>query len=418
MLIENYRHSAFAVYYAMSAVTGLANAVMFTTATMYYVQELGLNPLQLVLIGTILELSYFLFEMPTGVLADTYGRRLSVIVAFGVLGAAFVMKGGVPFAFDWFGGWIPLFALALAAEAIRGVGEAFLSGAQTAWIVGEVGESRMGAVFAKGNQLRQLFAAAGILVSVALAEISLMLPFLVGGVLYLCLTGYAALRMPERNFRPSHREEEGAIRTMTTTFAEGVRLVKRKPALWTIMLASFFFGAASEGFDRLWEAQLLTEIGLPELGALGAVGWFGVIALVGMGIGAASNEWFVRRFNMADDSVVEKTVFWTTVCKVVLIACFALSGSLVYALIAVWALGIVNALFYPAYETWVNRNLEDRSRATVLSMFSQSDALGQTFGGPGVGWIGFRWSLRASLLTAAALLLPIVVALRSTKTKT
>ncbi|AKG35998.1 hypothetical protein [Paenibacillus durus] len=62
----------------------------------------------------------------------------------------------------------------------------------------------------------------------------------------------------------------------------------------------------------------------------------------------------------------------------------------------------------PVYASWLNRNLESRSRATVLSMVSQSDALGQTAGGPVVGWIGSRFSIRASLLAASLLLLPLL----------
>ncbi|MDR9853554.1 hypothetical protein RJP21_08075 [Paenibacillus sp. VCA1] len=44
----------------------------------------------------------------------------------------------------------------------------------------------------------------------------------------------------------------------------------------------------------------------------------------------------------------------------------------------------------------------------MLSMVSQSDALGQTAGGPVVGWIGSRASVRASILTAGVLLLPVL----------
>ncbi|AIQ14209.1 hypothetical protein [Paenibacillus durus] len=63
----------------------------------------------------------------------------------------------------------------------------------------------------------------------------------------------------------------------------------------------------------------------------------------------------------------------------------------------------------PVYASWLNRNLESRSRATVLSMVSQSDALDQTAGGPVVGWIGSRFSIRAPLLAASILLLPLLV---------
>ena len=57
----------------------LFSTMVFTVSGIYAVQEVGLNPLQLVLVGTALEASAFLFEVPTGVVADVYSRRLSVM---------------------------------------------------------------------------------------------------------------------------------------------------------------------------------------------------------------------------------------------------------------------------------------------------------------------------------------------------
>ncbi len=65
-------------------------------ASVYRIQTVGLNPLQLVLVGTALELAVLLFELPTGVLADTYGRRRSVILGFLLIGAGFSLEGSLP----------------------------------------------------------------------------------------------------------------------------------------------------------------------------------------------------------------------------------------------------------------------------------------------------------------------------------
>jgi DHA3 family tetracycline resistance protein-like MFS transporter len=73
---------AFALYFMLYA----------TIASVYRVQTVGLNPLQLVLVGTVLELAWLTFEVPTGVLADTYSRRLSVIIGFFLIGAGFMLS--------------------------------------------------------------------------------------------------------------------------------------------------------------------------------------------------------------------------------------------------------------------------------------------------------------------------------------
>jgi DHA3 family tetracycline resistance protein-like MFS transporter len=48
-----------------------------------------MNPFELVLVGTVMEVAIFLFEVPTGVVADTYGRRLSIVISFLVSGVAY-----------------------------------------------------------------------------------------------------------------------------------------------------------------------------------------------------------------------------------------------------------------------------------------------------------------------------------------
>ena len=62
----------------------------------YQVETVGLGPLELVLVGTILELTAFLFEIPTGVVADLKSRRLSIIIGYALIGAGFVLEGSIP----------------------------------------------------------------------------------------------------------------------------------------------------------------------------------------------------------------------------------------------------------------------------------------------------------------------------------
>ena len=65
---------AYYAYLFSTTAAGLLFATVFTTAAVYRVEIALLNPLQLILVGTALELSVFLFEIPTGVVADLYSR--------------------------------------------------------------------------------------------------------------------------------------------------------------------------------------------------------------------------------------------------------------------------------------------------------------------------------------------------------
>ena len=139
---------------------------------MYRIQEAGLDPIQLILVGTVLEISIFLFEVPTGVVADVRSRRLSLIIGYAMIGLGLVLEG-----------LLPVFATILVAQAIWGIGYTFTSGARQAWLADEL-EDGIGAgrIFLKGAQLEQVGALAGIALSVVLATISVALPLIVGGL--------------------------------------------------------------------------------------------------------------------------------------------------------------------------------------------------------------------------------------------
>jgi len=68
---------------------------MFTTYSVYYITALGLDPLQLVFVGTVLELTVLVFEGVTGVVADTYSRRRSIIAGMFILGFGFILEGSI-----------------------------------------------------------------------------------------------------------------------------------------------------------------------------------------------------------------------------------------------------------------------------------------------------------------------------------
>jgi MFS transporter, DHA3 family, tetracycline resistance protein len=102
------------LYLFVSGAFALCFMLYATIASVYRIQTVGLNPLQLVLVGTVLELAVVIFEVPTGVLADTYSRRLSVIIGFFLVGAGFMLEGSVP-----------TFVAVLIAQVIWGTGYTF-----------------------------------------------------------------------------------------------------------------------------------------------------------------------------------------------------------------------------------------------------------------------------------------------------
>ena len=93
---NNSKPDATSVYLINSGLQAFLFSMVFTVNMIYQATTVGLNPLQLVLVGTVLEATVFVFEVPTGIVADVYSRRLSVIVGVFITGLSFMVQGAFP----------------------------------------------------------------------------------------------------------------------------------------------------------------------------------------------------------------------------------------------------------------------------------------------------------------------------------
>jgi DHA3 family tetracycline resistance protein-like MFS transporter len=369
-----------------------------TVASVYRIEVVHLDPLRLVLLGTALEVAVFLFEVPTGVFADTFGRRRSVITGFLLMGCGFALEGV-----------IPEFVAVLAAQAIWGVGYTFISGALEAWIADEDPDRDLGRVYLHGEQADYIGSFVGIPVSVLLGLVALNLPLVVGGVLTIGLGLALFVTMPERNFRPSPREGRSSVQHAATTARSGVRLVRSRPILLMLLAAALFAGMSEEGFDRLNPKQFLDVVGLPSFGGLDPVVWFGVIGAGGLVLSYLAAGVVARNLDVSSPAVAGRLLLVLDALTMVGMLAFALSGNFTYALGAFWFVTLVRRVAEPVYLTWINEGLDPGVRATVISMSSQSGALGEASAGPVIGAIGNLFGVRPALTVSALVLSPTLL---------
>lgn len=392
------RLGAYAVFLIYSAGFALFSSVVWTVNLVYQVERVGLSPFQIVLIGTALELSYFLFEVPTGIVADVYSRRLSVITGTFMLGAGFIVMGAVP-----------EFWVMLLSQVICGIGFTFLSGAQEAWIADEIGEERAGAAYIRGSQVARVGSIAGIPIAVALGSVDLALPVIAGGVAIVGLGGFLLLAMGETGFAGASREDFTRWQAMVHTFHGGTRMIRSRPVLLTIIGIAAVFGMFNEGWDRLAVPHLLENFTFPAYGGFSNVVWIGGISFVVQLLGIGALEIVRRKVDLASHRAVSRTLFGINGALIMAVIAFGLSGSFTLAIVAMMAASVLRGSIYPLETAWVNQSLDPKVRATVISMTGQGDAFGQIFGGPAVGGVGSLFGLRAAMVTASAVLTPILL---------
>ncbi len=393
------RHrGAYSIYVILSGASSLFYALVFTVNMVYQVQTVGLNPLQLVLVGALLESVCFLFQAPTGILADMYSRRAAVVCGAFLIGTGFVVEGS-----------ISTFAAVLTAQVLWGLGATLMDGADAAWVADELGEERVGPVYIRAAQIGSLAGLIGIAISVCLASIRLNLPILLGGGLFISLSGVLALVMPEQYFTPTPRNDRTAWRQMRHTLRAGVEMVRLRPVLLTILGIGAFYGMFSEGFDRLWQYHLLHHFTFPTLGGLKAVVWFGIIAAVATVINVGVAEVVRRRVDMTSHHAVAEALFVLDGLMVVGVVVFAVAGQFALALAAFWLVTTVRGTRGPLELIWMNQNLDPSVRATVFSLRGQVDAGAQIVGGPLLGTIATALTTRSALIAAGVILAPALL---------
>jgi DHA3 family tetracycline resistance protein-like MFS transporter len=365
----------------------------------YLVRVAKLDPLELVLMGTVMEATVFLCEIPTGVVADLVSRRLSLGIGWLIQGGAWALAGATT---D--------FGVILLAWVIWGVGATFESGAFQAWITDEVGAENVGPVFVRGTQAALAGSIVGVLVSFAVATVSVRAAIYGAGAVTAAMGLLALTVMPETGFVPTDRGERSRRRAMLDTALGGVGMVRRVPTLLLLVTATVFVGAASEGFDRLSEAHLLRDIGVPDFVGFDPLWWFAVLSIGGTLLALFASNVLVRRLTVPDPALLSRTLFGLSALQLVAGLLFAVTGSFGLAIASLWLLGLGRTLVFPVYATWLNRSIADSSvRATVNSIASQADAIGETAGGPVVGAVGKVFSLPAALVTSALFYTPLLV---------
>lgn len=385
------------VFLALEFCSSLIFSLVFTVNMVYQVTVVGLTPLQLVLVGTTLEATVFIFEVPTGLLADVKSRRLSVIIGYFLIGLGFVLEGS-----------IPQFWAVLLAQVVWGLGYTFTSGATQAWIVDEIGEERAGEAFLRGAQAAPIGGLLAIPISVLAGLGNVARPVVLGGLLHMGLALFLAAAMREEGFKPTPAGERSNWQMMGQTLGEASRLARRQPVLLTLLGIGFFYGLYSEGLDRLWTAHLLENFTLPWAQTVEPVVWFGVIQAVEMVASLGATELARRRVNTGRVSSVGRFLMVAAGGIVGALAGFGLVQRFWAAVLLYWLIGALRSVSYPLYATWFNRRIDDpQVRATMFSVSSQVDAIGQIGGGPAVGLVGNR-SIRAALVTCAVILAPVL----------
>jgi DHA3 family tetracycline resistance protein-like MFS transporter len=406
------------VYYIRTAAWEFNSGLIFTSIWALYFSVMQLSLVEVSLIFIVVTVSNLVLEVPTGIIADVYSRRLSVIMGGVFIGLAYVLMGA-----------FPIFVIALIGAFIEAIGDTCVSGALQAWITDEVGADKVGDVLLRGGQVAVPAHWTGVAGSIILAALfNYQVPIVLGGMLWFVLTLFLIVFMPETNFKRAMSTSRGFLvthaRDARATFANGVHLVRDSRLLTMLFAAQFLRSAFADSFYKFSRALVLQGftlpvITLPLIGTLKDNLWFGLMEVL-QGLFFLVGAEVVRRLFRLDKAGVSARVL--LVFHIIMLAAlfvFAFTGNFALA-IAAWL--IVNGfqdLSNPISDSWLNQNVSSDVRATVLSMSSQTGMLGAMGSSTALSAFGDHFGVRSALALSGVLLLPLLLIYgRSAKAKT
>jgi DHA3 family tetracycline resistance protein-like MFS transporter len=212
--------------------------------------------------------------------------------------------------------------------------------------------------------------------------------------------------MPETGFHPTPREDRNTWQHMWHTFRQGVSAVRSKPRLMSVVGVGLFYGIYSEGFDRLWVKHLLDTFPLPVIFGNNQVAFFAVLRIIAAIITIFAVRFVEKRVDTGNTLAIGRAMLLVTGLISASLLGFALSPLLYLSLGLYLTISVLRDIAGPLQRAWVNQKLDSNIRATVHSMFSQVDAIGQVVGGPIVASIAAVSSAVTSLVTSGMLLAP------------
>lgn len=357
-----------------------------------FLLDAGLSNLEAFSANAFFTAGMVVFEVPTGIVADTAGRRISFLWGTITLSASTLL-----YVLLW---QIEApFALWAIVSVLIGLGFTFFSGAIEAWLVDALTATNftgdLESVFGRGQIVTGIAMLTGSIAGGVIAQrMSLGAPFVLRGVILVAMFAVAFRLMHDIGFTPRRGKSlrvELKQRT-TATLENGWR----KPAVKWLMVEGIFIGGVGIYAFYALQPYLLELYGDPE--AYQVAGLVAAIVAGAQIIGGIAGPKVRGFFHRRTSALIVTTGIG--------VAALALIGTLsnfyaVVGLIVVWAL--LAAARLPIRQTYLNGLVPSSERASLLSFDSMMASLGGVGFQPGLGRAADVWGYGPSYLIGAAI---------------
>jgi len=396
-------------YLTANGLFTLAASLIWAVNTLFLLSA-GLDIFTVMVVNAAYTVGQLVFEVPTGVVADTIGRKASFLLGIGALAIATVLYVLAA----QLGLGLPAF---VAASVLLGFGFTCQTGAIDAWLVdalAHTGYDRpLDGVFASGQAVFGVATLLGTIGGGILGQIDLALPYYARSVVLLLAFAFVAVAMRDVGFEPRPLVWSRFGEETRTILRAGARYGWRNRTVRTLFLAAavqgsfFIFGFYS------WQRYFLDLLGRELVWVNGLVtAGFAIAGIVGNSLVKPVMGAEQRRRSAG--TVLALTAFGQAVLVVAIGAVGLLvptegSGTapFLFAVGLYLVFGAVAGVQGPIRQAFLNRQIPSAQRATVLSLDALFGDGGASVGQLGLGWLSraasipLAWTVSGLLLLAA-----------------
>ena len=366
------------IYCVIQFLTSLAFGAIIPVYVLYS-RHFDLNLFQIALLAALFEASILVFEMPTGLIADIYGRKLSVVLSALTLFASGLIFISFPSLYGF-----------IIAEIIMGLGETLKSGALEAWLVDSLKhqgkEDKVKYAFSEGKRFysggRLLgFVGGGYLGSLNIRYI--WYPF----ALILLITSLFLIAFMREEFELKRSPSSSLLQQLKETLRKSIRVVKAERIILALILLGFFFWFSFETISQFWQVHFSENLLIKThyFGWIVAISSFLVIL-------------FVNRITRLYESFKRETTL-----LILLKAGFGISLLLValtynplVAIIFFIIIQTLEGLSDPLFLDIFNKHIPSEQRATLLSFKNLTSSSGEVLSGLCIGVVALKFGLRVT----------------------
>ena len=380
-------------YLLITGLFNLAMSLIWGIDTLFKLHA-GLDIFQVMMTNAAFTLGNVLFEIPTGVVADTVGRRVSLLLCLATLFGTtllYVAIARLGWGF-WPFAWV---------SVLLGLGYTFYTGAVDAWLVDALKATGytepLEPVFARGQMAFGAAMLAGTLGGGLLGQVDLALPYLVRAAIVVPLFVLAWRAMPEPGFTRRALSLDRVPAEMRRVFVEGMRNGLHHPVVRPVMLGSLvsvsfmIFGFYS------WQRYFLDLLGHEAVWVAGVIAALTSLTLI---VGNALVTPLARLLGTRTAMLMASVV----VQAVAIVLCGLLRNF--YVVVALYLVyGIALGVMLPVKQGYLNAHIPSAQRATIISLDSFFANLGGVAGQTGWGWLARGRGIADAWVAAGATLL-------------